>query len=206
MTGGPEDVLVDMARLWKATPPAGIRADTYGRNHAVTAIEINKDLAARFGDRVVQEQVLRFLDRMCDLYQEDRVPSRAELFICDCALAMLDLVRRIVRLFTPAVWYSPIRDLVGHYLTMTQLVDTLSASLYSPPHANAQQDALTAFRLYVDKARPDSDPERDRAVGLAMKKIEDLSTSSDAEVARLAQNAIRALRSWQSTKDADRTT
>jgi hypothetical protein len=206
------DVLNEMASLWNirsGRPDSAIanHADDR-RNTSLKAADVRQALTARFDEKELRDQILRFLAHLCDVYERDQAPPRPERHICDCALAMgteeggvklpLELAQRIVRAFPPAIWHFPIGKLISRYLTFSQLLESLLNGIVNPPHPAAMEDCLTGFRLYLGRAKPDEGPQRKRLLDSVLKELEKLARSDDPEIIRLAENARQSLQHYQS--------
>jgi hypothetical protein len=198
------EVLAEMASMWGPRPDGSVTAN-YARNGAVKAADVRRALAAKYGDRRLRDEVLSFLDHMCNVFEKGEIGDRRQSFVCDCALGMITdddgieapiaVVQRIVRVFLVPMWYFPVGNLIGRYLTLTQLLETLMAGIENPTFPDELENCLTGFRLYLGKARPDVDAHSRPLVPRYLERLRELERSDDAEIARLAHDAHRALES-----------
>ena len=111
--------------------------------------------------------------------------------------APIDVVQRIVRSFWYPMWHFPVGNLIGRYLTLTQVVEALMHGITNPTYSDALE-SLTGFRLYLGRLRLRTDSENGCDSQQCLRNFRSWS-ADDPEIAGLAQNARRALENHSSS-------
>jgi hypothetical protein len=187
-----------------AVAGAGRDAPAASARGRLRAADVRDRLLQEFPATEVRNAISALLTHLADISDLDRAPDPETIDLAEVALILAtdpdgisidrSLVARLERTLPPAIWSFAVQQLIDRYLTRRQSLETLLEGLTRPAGRHTVEDVLTGLRLYQRNGSDADVPRDDDPLVTAVRaRLSELSGSSNYEVVRLSQNALKAL-------------